>query len=257
VMIVYIFIHRNQILPVTLNPGIQRAVLVFVVASSIVFGLYTYNFSPILDFLPYKVGANLPELMKVPEGAPADEYLIMYTLKNKKTGEQKKLSDKDYLKTGIWKDENWEIVGDPEKTLLKLGYDRKIKDLFITDASGTDYTKELIENPYYNIIVVAYNLADTNEQAIAEINALALNVADQYNIRTILLTSNAAADAEIFSKRMKLVTEVFYADAVPLKSMVRANPGVLLMKNGVIVNKWHFHSIPSFQNLKTMYFNNL
>jgi hypothetical protein len=54
-----------------------------------------------------------------------------------------------------------------------------------------------------------------------------------------------------------LVTEVFYADAVPLKSMVRANPGVLLMKNGVIVNKWHFHSIPSFQNLKTMYFNNL
>ncbi|MCY1554439.1 hypothetical protein D9M68_910130 [compost metagenome] len=58
-----------------------------------------------------------------------------------------------------------------------------------------------------------------------------------------------------FSDKMKLLMEVFYADAVPLKSMVRANPGVLLLKNGVIIDKWHYHSLPSFDELSAKYFN--
>ncbi|RZL51085.1 MAG: DoxX family protein, partial [Pedobacter sp.] len=78
--------------------------------------------------------------------------------------------------------------------------------------------------------------------------------AEQFNIRTVLLTSNAAQEADVFSKNKKLFMEVFYADAVPLKSMVRANPGVLLLKNGVIVNKWHYHTLPSFDDLSAKYF---
>jgi hypothetical protein len=53
---------------------------------------------------------------------------------------------------------------------------------------------------------------------------------------------------------MKLFTEVFYGDAVPLKSMVRANPGILLLKNGVVINKWHYNTIPSFDTLADQYF---
>ncbi|MNR03425.1 hypothetical protein D3C85_1193160 [compost metagenome] len=103
-------------------------------------------------------------------------------------------------------------------------------------------------------MIVAYNLKDTNEEEMASLNALSLNAAEQFNIRTVLLTSNSAQDAEAFSKRMKLFTEIFYADAVPLKSMVRANPGVLLLKNGVIVNKWHYNTMPSFEELSEKYF---
>ncbi|MDQ7949518.1 MAG: DoxX family protein, partial [Pedobacter sp.] len=133
-------------------------------------------------------------------------------------------------------------------------YDVKIKDLMITDASGTDYTKELIENPYYNLIIVAYDLKATNEESINELNALALNAAEQFNIRTVLLTSNSAADADAFSKRKKLFMEVFYADPVPLKSMVRANPGLLLLKNGTVIGKWHHRLTPSFDKLSSNFF---
>jgi len=254
VMIVYLFIHRERITPVTTHPGWQSALFSVVFAASLLFGTFTYNYLPIVDFLPYKVGANIPASMKIPEGAAQDEFLIMYQLKNKATGETKSMSDKDYLKLEVWKDENWEVVGDPEKKLIKKGYEVKIKDLSITDASGTDYTKELIENPYYNIVVVAYSLKDANEKAIGEINALALNAAEQFNIRTVMLTSNSAQDAAVFTKKNKLFTEVFYADAVPLKSMVRANPGVLLLKNGVVVNKWHYHTLPSFEEFSDKYF---
>ncbi len=253
VLIVYLFVKREKIQPLTQHSGWQSGLSTAVLVASVTFGMFTYNYLPIIDFLPYKVGSNIPESMKIPPGAPQDEFLIMYQLKNKATGEAKTMSDKDYMKQEVWKDDNWEVVGTPEKKLIKKGYDVKIKDLVITDASGTDYTKELIENPYYNLVVVAYDLKHTDEKAIAEINALALNATEQFNVRTVLLTSNSAQEAQAFSKRMKLFMEVFYADAVPLKSMVRANPGVMLLKNGTIVNKWHYHTVPSFEKLSAQY----
>lgn len=253
-LIVYLFIQQELIKPFTENYMVQKSLFAFVTIASTLFGIYTYCTLPVLDFLPYKIGANLPQLMKIPEGKTGDEYAIMYNMHHKKTGEKKVMSDKDYLKTEIWKDDNWEIVGDPDKVLVKKGYEPKIKDLQITDASGTDYTRELIENPYYNLIIVAYNLNDVNENAVASLNALALNAAEQFNIRTVLLTSNSASDADLFSKRIKLFAEIFYADAVPLKSMVRSNPGVLLLKNGVVVNKWHYNTVPSFDKLAEKYF---
>jgi len=254
VMIVYLFKFKEEIQPVTTKPGLQSALFAGVFAFSLLFTQFTYNTLPILDFLPYKVGANIPQMMSIPAGAIPDEYQIMYNMTNKKTGEKKLMSDQDYLKTEIWKDDNWEIVGDPESKLIKAGYQPKIRDLKITDAAGTDYTKEITENPYYNLVIVAWNLNDTHEKGISDLNALALNATEQFNIRTIMLTANSAQDADAFSKRMKLFMEIFYADAVPLKSMVRANPGVLLLKNGEIIGKWNYTTVPSFDDLSKTYF---
>ncbi|MFC3560670.1 BT_3928 family protein [Pedobacter jamesrossensis] len=254
VLIIYIFLKKDSILPFFKKDKTQLNIAILISVVALLFGLYTYNFLPVIDFLPYKVGAHIPSLMVIPPGEKPDEFQIMYHLKNKKTKDEKDMSDKEYLKTEIWKDNNWEIVGEPTKTLVKKGYDPKIKDLIITDASGTDYTKELIENPYYSLVFVAYNLNNTNEKAIGDLNALALNATQQFNIRSVLLTSNSAIDAQKFIKKNNLFSEVFYADAVPLKSMVRANPGVILLKNGVVINKWHFHNVPSFEQLSTKYF---
>ncbi|MEJ5964338.1 BT_3928 family protein [Pedobacter immunditicola] len=254
ILIVYLFIYRDRVLPLIRKERSQITILVVVLIASVGFSLVTYSRGPFVDFLPYKVGANLPELMKTPEGAVLDEFLIMYHLENQATGEKKDMSDKEYLKTEIWKDTSWVITGDPVKKLIKKGFEPKIKDLSISDASGTDYTKELIENPYYNLIIVAYDLGATNEKAMAKLNDMALEAEKDFNIRTVLLTSNSAQDAAAFSKRMKLFTEIFYADAVPLKSMVRANPGVLLLKDGVVINKWHYNTMPSFEFLVDTYF---
>ncbi|MET4083480.1 putative membrane protein YphA (DoxX/SURF4 family) [Pedobacter sp. UYP30] len=255
-MIVVLFLNRQLITPIIKKPIVQKVILAVVIFSSLGFGIYTLNFLPIIDFLPYKVGAHIPSLMVIPLGEKPDEYEIVYQLKNKQTGAKKTLTDKEYLKTEIWKDENWEIIGDPEQKLVKKGYQPKIRDLIITDASGTDYTKEIIENPYYNLVFVAYNLNETNQNAIGKLNALALNATQQYNIRSVFLTSTSAQTAADFVKKNNLFAEVFYADAVPLKSMVRSNPGILLFKNGVVIDKWSAHQIPSFDDLSKKYFNN-
>lgn len=252
-LIIVIFVNRKTIEPAfSKKTGDNLLIGSAIVAVGI--GLYTYNFMPVIDFLPYKVGANIPDEMKIPPGAKPDEYEITYNLKNKKTGETKVMTDKEYMSSNIWKDNNWAVVGTPESKLVKKGYEAPVKDLSIQDAQGNNYTNELLSNPYNSFIVVAYDLNHTNVEAIGKLNAIAANLIRDFNTRTIMLTSNSAKDAEAFAKKNHLVMEIFYADEVPLKSMVRANPGVLLMKNGVILNKWHYHSVPKYEDLVKQYF---
>jgi len=252
-LVIILFKNRRMIQPlVTAQTGNKLLVVATIVAVGL--GLYTYNFLPVIDFLAYKVGANIPDEMKTPPGAKPDEYELTYTLKNKKTDATKVMNNTEYMSSGIWKDNNWSVVGTPESRLVKKGFTPKIQDLTISDAQGTDYTKDLFSNPFNNLIIVAYDLRHTDAEAIERLNATAINLQANYNTRTILLTSNSAEFANAFSKEHHLAIEIFYADEVPLKTMVRANPGIFLLKNGTIINKWHYHSMPNYDGLVKDYF---
>jgi uncharacterized membrane protein YphA (DoxX/SURF4 family) len=252
-LIIVLFKNKEKISPVFSEETGERLLMVSMVLA-VGFGCFTYSFSPIVDFLPYKIGANIPDEMKTPPGAMPDEFELTYSLKNKKSGEAKTMTDKEYIKSGIWKDTNWQVEGNPESRLVKKGFTPKIADLSIQDAQRNDYTKELLSNPFYSLVIVAYDLNKTDTSAINRLNALAVNLTQNFNTRTILLTSNSAADATVFAKKHRLISEIFYADGVPLKSMVRANPGIILLKNGTIVNKWHFHAVPDYEHLTKEYF---
>lgn len=253
-LIVFIFIKRAYVQTLFTNANAKRQIIIVATIISFGIGFYTYNFLPVMDFLPYKVGANILDEMKTPVGAVPDEFQINYHLVNKKSKAVKDMTDKEYIDSGIWKDSAWTIVGTPESKLIKKGFAPKIQDLKINDAQGNDYTKELLSNPFYNVIIVAYDLDHVSIPAIERLNALAITLTDNYNLRTVILTSTAPHTALDFAKTHKLVPEIFYADGVPLKSMVRSNPGVLLMKNGMIVSKWHYHTVPSYDKLVKLYF---
>lgn len=252
-LVLVIFVNRKNLQPV-FNKKKGDSLLIGAIVVVLALGLYTYNFMPVIDFLPYKVGANIPDEMIIPPDAKPDVYAITYTLKNKKTGESKVMTDKEYLKSDIWKDNDWAVVGEPGSKLVEKGYTPPIQDLRIQDGQGSDYSRELLSNPFNNVIIVAYDLNHANIEALGKLNALAINLTQNFNTRTILLTSSAPKDAEAFSKAHHLAMEIFYADEVPLKEMVRANPGILLLKNGTILNKWHYHTIPSYDNLVKKYF---
>lgn len=253
-LILIIFSNREALRPVIASKATQAFLTTVLVVLSVGIGIYTVNYLPFIDFLPYKKGNSLPQLMTLPEGEVGDQYDVIYTLRHKTSGEEKQVSDKAYLADELWKDENWEIIGDPESRLVKKGYQIPISDLLITDANGEDFTQQLIENPYYNIVVVAWNLDKTNLGALRRINELVTEVAEAYNIRTVLLTASGTQQAEQISRELDLLTEIFYADAVPLKSMVRANPGVLLLRNGTVIDKWHYNTLPDFNTLDDRYF---
>src|SRR5690606_28978498 len=76
--ILVIFALRDHIRPVTADRQTQAMATAALVVISLGAGIYTYNYLPVIDFLPYKKGNNIPELMVLPEGAEPDQYEIMY-----------------------------------------------------------------------------------------------------------------------------------------------------------------------------------
>jgi len=256
ILIVYIFVKRNQIRPFIRSLFTRNLLTAFIILASFAIGIYTYYFLPVIDFLPYKEGNNIPELMKIPEGAQPDKYEHIYELKNKTTGETRKVTDKEYIGDKLWEDENLEVVGDPQSRLVTKGYEVKIPDLIISDMDGTDVTQEIINNPYYNFIVVSTDLKKMSAFDLAALDRINTTVRDlsvDYNIRAILATASSAEEVNYLNDQMDLVLETFYVDAVPLKSMVRANPGVMLMLNGTVIKKWSPYNFPSKHELITNY----
>ncbi len=251
--ILILFIYRAEIKSIV-PLKIQNFILAACILLSFGVGIYTYGNLPVIDFLPYKVGANVPELMKIPPGAPQDEYEIVYQLKNKQTGEVKKMTDKAYLKEEIWKDTNWEITGEPESKLLKKGFEPKIKDLKISNAAGEDLTSTVIEHSAYQFLIIAYDLDKTDLQAFKSLNELTAKAAQGFKISSLVLTASSIDQAEQLKKNLSINMPFFFADAIPLKSMVRANPGIILIKNGIIIDKWHYQNMPAYEDLVKKYF---
>lgn len=250
-LILIIFFYRKQIRSIIKGSGNQFVVTLITAVVSLGIGVYTVNYLPFIDFLPYKIGNNLPSLMVLPEGKEGDVFEQLYTMKNKKTGETKKVNDKVYMADKLWEDESWEIIGEPESRLIKKGYDIPIPDLLITDADGADHTQEIIANPYYNVIIVAKDLSSTNIDALQKINQTVTQMTKDYNgLRVVLLTASASKDAQYLSDKMQLIAEIYYADLIPLKSMVRANPGVILLKGGNVMGKWHYNNFPDAKTIE-------
>lgn len=257
-LILVIFIKRDKIHPLIKSSFTNNLVTFLTIVISFGFGIYTMIFLPVVDFLPYKIGNNIPQLREIPEGVALDQFEIIYTLKNKQTAEVKRVTDKEYMDQKIWEDENWEIQGEPESKLIKKGFQLPIPDLIITDAEGNDVTEEIITNPYYNFVVTSVDLNKLNTVdllALDIINQTVRDLATENNIRAILLTSSSADDAKFISDQLDLVLEIFYVDAVPLKSMVRSNPGVMLLQNGNVIDKWSKVSFPDKENLINTYLN--
>ncbi|NNL91679.1 MAG: hypothetical protein HKO66_05575 [Saprospiraceae bacterium] len=50
-----------------------------------------------------------------------------------------------------------------------------------------------------------------------------------------------------FDKATGLNIDYGMADDILLKTIVRSNPGVVLWKDGKILNKWHINKLPSFE----------
>lgn len=253
--VLVIFKYRTFIRPIFSGTATRRLVSTLVILLSFGIGIYTIYFLPFIDFLPYKEGNNIPELRILPEGKEGDVYEYIYEIKHKETDELKKVTDKEYM-DGIWEDDNWEVIGEPTSKLVRKGYQIPIPDLLISDAEGNDITEEIITNPYYNFVVVStyinkMSLADII--ALDRINTTIRDLATDYPLRAVLLTSSSSPVTRSLQDEMDLVLETFYADAVPLKSMVRSNPGVLLLQNGTVVKKWSKLTFPSKEELEEEY----
>ena len=234
---ILVFIYRKKFRPFT-RSGRQWLIALFFVGLFSAFSYMCYSHLPVIDFTEWKVGNKL-----YPENPQPVKYFLTY--KNKRSGQQKEYQSPDYpFNDSVWMAQ-WEFVSQRvEDPNTYYG-----KSLIISDTTGNNVTESIIRNPDYQLIVNSYDLSKSDKAAFLKLNDFCAKAyAD--NIATAVLVSSTPADIAKFAKENKLQLDFYTSDDIALKTIVRSNPGLLLMKDGVILKKWHYNDFPVYTEFK-------
>ena len=241
---IMIFVYRKEYKSSLPLMG-QFSFLTLAGAGMLCLSIYCYRHLPVLDFRPYAVGKNITESMRLPEGAEPDQYEVTLKYKNKQTGEIRSFTEENYP----WQDTlNWEYESSSER-LVKKGYITPIHDLVIEHPTLGNITEEILEDDNYTILAVAYNLNQSDTQYQPAINRLA-EYAREKGIRLHGLTSSSERDIEAYKKRNHVPYEFCTADEIQLKTMIRSDPGVIILREGTILDKWAGKDVPDVKELQ-------
>ncbi|MDR2910369.1 MAG: DoxX family protein [Bacteroidales bacterium] len=211
---------------------------------------YSYNHLPVLDFRPYKIGANIPESMTIPDDAKKDIYENIFYYKNKNTGEIREFSEDNYP----WQDTvNWEF-SDIKSSLVEKGYEPPIHDFTIETSEGVDIADNFLSDENFVFILVSHDLRQSSLKPQERINELA-NWALQNDLSFICLTSTMLEESLEFASINEVPYEFFNCDEITLKTIIRSNPGLIVIKNGTVLGKWHYNDIPSPEEFQNKYIN--
>ena len=217
------------------------------ILAAVVFLSWTRNHLPIKDFRPYKIGNHLPTLMEYPEDAEPDvyEYAFVY----EKDGVEQTFTLENYPKG----DSTWTFVRQESK-LIKKGYEPPIHDLEILNADYEDLTWDILESEEPVTLVVMYDLKKVDKSQIAKVEALASNLSPFASSQDTLpqresegafyiLTGSGTDDIINFCLEYPTLSDyVCTCDPVTLKTIVRANPGVIVLQNGIVIDKYNLRN---------------
>lgn len=245
VLILLLVLNVKFVRPV-FNDTARTGLALFGGSFALLFCLYNvYLNEPVIDFRPYKIGSDINEMRR--EKKPAViEMIFLY--KDKATGKIGEYSQKDF---GTMNFDALEYVDRKDK-VLDPGIPAKITNLRIENDEGADITDTLLHDPAYTLMVVSYNLNKTHTEAFEQLNAIAAGC-DKAGIKFYAVTVNDGHVDE-FRHAHQTAYPFYHADETPLKTMIRSNPGLILFKNGVVINKWHYRHLPTFESLNSNYF---
>lgn len=236
VLIIILWIGRKYIRPVFTRPIGQYLTLVaFVVAAIIAYqGIFHL---PIIDFRAYKVGNNIIDGMKTAEelGLERTQIATVYHLKNNLTNQKIKLDSDEYLADkSYWEAGSpWEIVKTNNR-VVKKGYEPPIHDFMIDCGEKGDMTYHYLNQPKLMLVVTS----DPGKASIDGLNKIS-QLVDDLKGSDIEILNVSASEVPISD------IENCFMDVTTLKTMIRANPGVILLKSGTVIDKYNWVDIPS------------
>ena len=243
---IVLFIERNTF-QIKWNNVKQWTYLTVAFVVMIMLSVYYYNNLPLIDFRPYKVGTYIPEKMIVPEDAQKAEYetILVY----QKDGKQKEFTLQNLP------DSTWEWVS-TENIQISEGYIPKIHDFTISTLFGNDITKIVLNDNKFTFLLIAYDLNKANLKNIDAINELAEFVKETGKCNFICLTSSVESEINNFKEKTNAPYMFFNTDEITLKTIIRSNPGIVLLKKGTIIGKWNHNNTPTSEDIIRDYLNN-
>ena len=197
--------------------------------------VYCYRHLPVFDFRPYYVGADIRQGMSIPEGEEPTEFETRFVLQ--KDGVEKEFTLENYP------DSTWTFV-DSKTVVKKQGYEPPIHDFsMIRYDDGEDITEQVLADEGYTFFLVAHQLGQANQSRMDLINEL-YDYSLEYGYAFYCLTSSSDEDILKWQEDTGAEYPFCLMDNITLKTMVRFNPGLMLLKKGKVVGKWSIIDIP-------------
>lgn len=228
VFVMHLFWYRKQYVSL-LKSRPANVIVISTAVISLIIGVTAIRHLPFIDFRPYEIGNSLP-LEMIPEESPILEYTF------EKDGEEVK-SLKYLMPEDGYTYVSSSILNEKESVA-------KITDYQVVSIEGEDFTQETFTGA--KLLLIFYNASFEDSEKMSQINAL---VDGLENIDPMVLTSSGEAEFEAFRHEYQLAVPYYFTDATVLKAMIRSNPGVMLLQNGIVLGKWHHNDVPSYEDV--------
>ncbi|HOY31217.1 MAG TPA: DoxX family protein [Bacteroidales bacterium] len=243
ILTLIVFFGRNKIK--NRFPDISQYGIMFIGFAIILWiSVYCYRHLPLMDFMPWKIGNNISE--KVVDTPEIAEIKLVY--KHKETGELFKYTSK----TLPWQDTAFfnklEFV-DQEKTVIQEYKPAPVHDFMVDDLNKVNHNADIIGNPGFQFILVSHDIAEAEKSVFPVLNVFYEQCAKD----TIGFAALCGSDFITIGKlreEVKAAYEFYTVDETALKSVVRSNPGLVLLKNGVVLDKWAWRDLPDYKQFK-------
>jgi len=236
VLLLIVFLSRNRAGKwFTLKT--EWAIFFVSILGFIVFEVYNIRHLPVIDFRDWKVGNKMVNDNPLPL-----KYYLTY--KHIETGEEKEYLSPDYpYNDSVWLSQ-WEFVSqrvvDPNPIL---------HDLRIEDEEGNDFTDHIVANPDFQFILVAYDISKSSSKNMDKIRQI-LHGSNELGLSFVVISSSLSEEVKQFKENNLPDGDFYFADDITMMSMIRSNPGLILFKDGVIQDKWHYNDFPTFAAIK-------
>jgi len=229
VLIIIMMFNQDKLKPV-LSSRVADATVAVVTLISVAGAVLAIEHLPYVDFRAYKVGANIPRLMR-----PSEDLKYKYIMT--KDGREEEFMNYPT-------EAGYEFK---EMVLLNPDAQPKITDYSVWNPEG-DFTEQTFEGSKFMIVI--HNAQKADVSSLTGIQSLLNQLPDQ--VESMILTASGEEVFESFRHEHQLAVPYYFADATVLKTIIRSNPGLVLMQNGVIVGKWHHNDVPTVETVRAL-----
>ncbi len=230
VFIVFLYLKQEFIQPLV-ELKVQQIISGVTLLLCALMAYHVLNHLPMVDFRPYKIGADINENMIVPEDAPKAIY--RYNWEFEVDGENTVIST-----NGSYPEVDGTFTGNVETELVQKGYEPPIHD-FSIEKNGIDITPEILDEEKV-LLVISYDLYLSKEKGLSQLKTL-IDQAISEGFRVIGMSASSEEETEMINSKYDTSIDWYFTDQTTLKTIVRSNPAVVRVENGVITDKLHFN----------------
>lgn len=211
----------------------------------ILFSLRNINNLPLVDFRAYAAGTDLRKCTSM-EGRDPGKKLIYYNMVHQETGENQEIEKDVYMADRWWEKTEWKIEGDPREKVIREAELPPCKDFLLADVEGNEVQDDFLAYTGITFLVNSYDADKSDPEGWARMSKLMKEAENPYIRRLGVTGSDIVTVNGLIDNQASFMN----LDATPIKTMNRANPGLTIIKDGVIISKHHHNHLPSMDKLK-------